>query len=101
MTEAKQAAVSEAAKQAAERITTGDWTEEDLQAVARAYLDILARHACEERDGERLNSLPALVEALRAADRFFDGWCPNAQCCAGAGLTVHKQVRAALKGIER
>lgn len=37
-----------------------------------------------------------LLDALREADRWFDGWCPTATCCAGSGAEVHEQIRAAL-----
>jgi len=49
------------------------------------------------RDRDRLQARCAELEkALREADRWFDGWCPNAKCCAHTGKAVHEQVRRAL-----
>ena len=43
---------------------------------------------------------PPMVDALKEADRWFDGWCPTATCCAHTGARVHEQIRAALAAAE-
>lgn len=44
------------------------------------------------------NAFPLLVEACKAFDKWFDGWCPTGcEFCCVSGKPVADQVRAALK----
>lgn len=41
-----------------------------------------------------------LLASCKAFDKWFDGWCPNSQCCAHSGLPIQKQARAAIAKAE-
>jgi len=43
---------------------------------------------------------PDLLAACEAADKWFDGWCASATCCAHTGKEVHLQIRAAIAKAE-
>jgi hypothetical protein len=40
-----------------------------------------------------------MLQALLAADRWFDGWCASATCCASTGKEVHLKIREVLKQV--
>jgi hypothetical protein len=39
---------------------------------------------------------PDLLAVCEAFAKWFDGWCPNAVCCAHSGLPVHEQALTAI-----
>ena len=64
---------------------------------AGTYGRIMAENSLLQEQNERLRAEnERMAEALKKADRWLDGWCPNATCCARTGKEVHEEIRKAL-----
>jgi hypothetical protein len=49
-----------------------------------------------EANARLIAAAPDLLAACEAFAKWFDGWCPNATCCAESGLPIHEQTIAAI-----
>jgi hypothetical protein len=57
-------------------------------------------HEQEIANALMIAAAPDLLEACKAFAKWFDGWCPNSQCCANSGLPIHEQSLAAIAKAE-
>jgi hypothetical protein len=48
-------------------------------------------------DAHLIAAAPDLLAACEEFARWFDGWCPDARCCALSGLPIHERTMAAIK----
>lgn len=80
----------------------GDWSAWAAKQKADGFEGLLIPYEGATEDAVDIANhfcpvLPKVREALEAADKWFDGWCPSATCCASSGLKVHLQIREMLK----